>query len=189
VWLEFWVQLPKPADAAHYRAFLTDYGAEQQRLGRFRWPPRVQLRDVRHWLVYERVVSDESRILVLVSFSFLLVCLLNAMGLMLARIMHRTVDISVRRALGAGRPAVFAQCLIESGVIGAVGALLGLAFTALGLAALRSLLARDMQVLSHLDAADVVITIAVAILASVLAGLYPTWRASRVQPAWQLKPQ
>lgn len=189
VWLQFWVQLPTRTDAVRYRAFLTNYAAEQQRIGRFHWPPRVQLRDVREWLVYERVVSNESRILLLVSFSFLLVCLLNAMGLMLARIMHRAADIGVRRALGAGRPAVFAQCLIEATVIGVAGALLGLALTALGLAGLRALLARDYRVLSHLDAADVVITIAVAIVATVLAGLYPTWRATRVQPAWQLKAQ
>ena len=58
---------------------------------------------MREWLVYERAVSDEVRILVLVSFSFLLVCLLNAMGLMLAKIMGRAGDIGVRRALGADR--------------------------------------------------------------------------------------
>ena len=57
----------------------------------------------------EHAVSDEVRILVLVSFSFLLVCLLNAMGLMLAKIMGRAGDIGVRRALGASRRAIFAN--------------------------------------------------------------------------------
>jgi len=33
------------------------------------------------------------------------------------------------------------------------------------------------------------ITLAAAILATIATGLYPTWRASRVQPAWQLKAQ
>jgi putative ABC transport system permease protein len=188
-WLQFWVELPTPTDVARYRAYLTDYAAEQQRIGRFHWPPHVQLRNVRQWLVYEHVVSDESRLLVLVSVSFLLVCLLNAMGLMLARVMRRAGDIGVRRALGAARPVVFAQCLIETAVIGVVGALLGLVLTALGLAGLRVLFGGDMQVLSHLDAADMLITVAVAIVATVLSGLYPTWRATRVQPAWQLKAQ
>jgi putative ABC transport system permease protein len=189
VWLEFWVQLPTRAAATRYRAFLTDYAAEQQRIGRFHWAPHVQLRSLRQWLVYEHVVSDEARILVLVSFSFLFVCLLSAMGLMLARIMHRAADIGVRRALGANRPAVFAQCLIEAAVIGAAGAALGLALTTLGLASLRSLLAGDMVALAHLDLADAAITIAVAVAATLLAGLYPTWRAARVQAAWQLKTQ
>ena len=56
-----------------------------------------------------QAVSEEVRILVLVSFSFLLVCLLNAMGLMLAKIMGRAGDIGVRRALGASRSAIFAN--------------------------------------------------------------------------------
>jgi putative ABC transport system permease protein len=33
----------------------------------------------------------------------------------------------------------------------------------------------------------VALTLLVAILATVLAAFYPTWRAAQVQPAWQLK--
>ena len=50
VWLQFWVELPTAADAAKYRAFLNNYAAEQQRLGRFHWPPHTQLRNVTEWL-------------------------------------------------------------------------------------------------------------------------------------------
>jgi putative ABC transport system permease protein len=121
VWLQFWAELPTAADAARYRSFLNNYAAEQQRAGRFHWPPHTQLRDVREWLVYQHAVSYEVRILVLVSFSFLLVCLLNAMGLMLAKLLGRAGDIGVRRALGASRAAIFAQCLIEAAVIGLAG--------------------------------------------------------------------
>jgi putative ABC transport system permease protein len=46
-----------------------------------------------------------------------------------------------------------------------------------------------MVALAHLDLADAAITIAVAVAATLLAGLYPTWRAARVQAAWQLKTQ
>ena len=46
VWLQFWVELPTAADAARYRTYLNNYAAEQQRLGRFHWPPHTQLRDV-----------------------------------------------------------------------------------------------------------------------------------------------
>ena len=101
--MQFWVELPTAADAARYRTFLGNYAAEQQRSGRFHWPPHTRLRDVKEWLMYRHAVSDEVRILVLVAFSFLFVCLLNAMGLMLAKIMGRAGDIGVRRALGASR--------------------------------------------------------------------------------------
>jgi putative ABC transport system permease protein len=189
VWLQFWAELPTPADVEAYRAFVNNYASEQQRSGRFHWPAHTKIRDVREWLIYQHAVSDEVRILVLVSFSFLLVCLLNAMGLMLAKIMGRAGDIGVRRALGASRGAIFGQCLIEAGVVGLAGGLLGLALTALGLLGLRSLLSEEVSRLTHFSAGDITIAVFLAVVATTLAGLYPTWRAAQVQPAWQLKAQ
>jgi putative ABC transport system permease protein len=189
VWMQFWAELPTSADVEHYRSFLNNYASEQQRTGRFTWPAHTRIRDVREWLVYQHAVSDEVRILVLVSFSFLLVCLLNAMGLMLAKIMGRAGDIGVRRALGASRRAIFGQCLIEAGVVGLAGGVLGLILTALGLAGLRSLLSEQVTRLTHFSPSDISIAVILAVVASTLAGLYPTWRAAHVQPAWQLKAQ
>jgi putative ABC transport system permease protein len=189
VWLQFWAELPTAADVEHYRSFLNNYASDQQRSGRFTWPAHTRIRDVREWLVYQHAVSTEVRILVLVSFSFLLVCLLNAMGLMLAKIMGRAGDIGVRRALGASRRAIFGQCLIEAGVVGLAGGLLGLFLTALGLMGLRSLLSEEVTRLTHFSAADISIAVLLAVFATTLAGLYPTWRAAQVQPAWQLKAQ
>ena|ERR1700723_2784770 len=189
LWLQFWVELPTVADVQNYRAFLYNYAAEQQRLGRFHWPPHTQLRDVNEWLRYRHIVPSEVRILILVSFGFLLVCLMNAMGLMLAKIMGRAGDFGVRRALGASRGAIFAQCLVETGVVGLAGGVLGLGLTALGLWAARSLLAKQFVALAHLDLTDTAIAVLLAVGATVLAGVYPTWRAAHVQPAWQLKSQ
>jgi putative ABC transport system permease protein len=189
IWLQFWAELPTAAEADEYRAFLNNYAAEQQRLGRFHWPPHTQLRNVTEWLHYRHIVPNEVRILILVSFGFLLVCLMNAMGLMLAKIMGRAGDIGVRRALGASRAAIFAQCLIETGVVGLAGGILGLALTALGLMAARALLTKNFVALAHLDLTDTAIAVLLAVGATVVAGLYPTWRAAHVQPAWQLKAQ
>ncbi|HEX4050236.1 MAG TPA: ABC transporter permease [Steroidobacteraceae bacterium] len=188
VWLQFWVQLPTAADAERYRAFLHHYAQDQQGSGRFHWAARTRLRDLPQWLSYEQVVSNEVRMLVVVGFTFLLVCLVNAMGLMLARMLFRSTDTSVRRALGANRGAVFAQGLIEAAVIGAAGAVLGVLLTALGLASLRALLSGTALV-ARMDLPEVGMAIALAIVAAMAAGLYPTWRATRVQPAWQLRAQ
>jgi putative ABC transport system permease protein len=189
VWLQFWAELPTAADAERYRSFLDNYAAEQRRAGRFQWPARTRLRDVREWLAYQHAVTDEVRILVLVSFSFLFVCLINAMGLMLAKLLGRAGDIGVRRALGASRAAIFTQCLVEAAVIGLAGGLLGLALTALGLLGLRSLLSDEVNRLAHLNPVDIGIAVLLAIVLTTIAGLYPTWRAAQVQPAWQLKAQ
>jgi len=189
IWIQFWVELPTPADAARYRGFLHSYASEQLRSGRFDWHAETALRDLPQWLQFNDVVSDEVRILVLVSFSFLFVCLLNAMGLMLAKIMGRSREIGIRRALGANRGAIFMQCLIESAVIGLLGAALGLLLTHLGLLGLRALLSESIAALTHLDVLDIGIVILVAVASAILAGMYPTWRAAQVQPAWQLKGQ
>jgi putative ABC transport system permease protein len=66
---------------------------------------------------------------------------------------------------------------------------LGLLLTGLGLFGLRTLLSQDIANLTHLDLVDVGIVIALAVSATLLAGLYPTWRATTIQPAWQLKAQ
>ncbi|MGO9935401.1 MAG: ABC transporter permease [Steroidobacteraceae bacterium] len=189
IWLQFWAELPTTADVERYRSFVNNYAADQQRSGRFSWPPNTRIHDVREWLVHEHAVSDEVLILVMVSFSFLLVCLLNAMGLMLAKIMGRAGDIGVRRALGASRRAIFRQCLIEAGVIGLAGGLLGLSLTALGLMGLRSLLSEEVTRLTQFSPSDIAIGVCLAVVSTMLAGLYPTWRAAHVQPAWQLKAQ
>ncbi len=189
IWTTLWVELPDATAVARYRNTLHNYAADQERAGRFHWPPHTQLRDVRQWLVYQHVVSDEVRILVLVSFSFLLVCMLNAMGLMLAKIVGRAGEIGVRRALGADRRAIFLQCLVEAAVVGLAGGLVGLALTGLGLGGLRILLSASMAALTRIDTQDVLIALALGVVATVLAGLYPTWRAAQIQPAWQLKVQ
>ena len=71
----------------------------------------------------------------------------------------------------------------------AAGGVVGLGLTALGLLGLRSLLSEEVGRLTYFSAGDVVIAVVLAVVATTLAGLYPTWRAAQVQPAWQLKAQ
>jgi putative ABC transport system permease protein len=189
VWTQMWVELPTAAQVAAYRSFLANYARDQQRNGRFDWTARTALRSERDWLSYQRVVPDPIRVMVVVAFGFLLVCLVNATSLMLAGIMGRAPEICVRRALGASRGAIFCQYLIEAAVIGTAGGLLGLLLTAMGLTGIRNLFTRELVELTHLDVIDVTIAILTAVLATVIAGVYPTWRATRVEPAWQLKAQ
>jgi putative ABC transport system permease protein len=187
VWVHFWVELPTAAAVAQYRRFLGNYAADQKRSGRYGWLARTQLRDVREWLAYLKTVSTEVEILVAVSFSFLFVCLLNAAGLMLAKLIGRAPELSVRRALGASRRAIFAQCLLEAALVGIAGGLLGLLLTDLGLNGLRSMVSEQGRLMMHLDTGDVGIAVVLALLATLTAGVYPTWRAARLQPARHLK--
>ncbi len=186
VWLQFWVQLDTPARAAAYQAFLTHYSEQQKALGRFVKAPNVRLRSLMQWLAYQQVVPDDVRLQAALAFGFLLVCLVNTVGLMLAKFLRRGAEFSVRRALGASRRAVFAQLLIESAVVGLAGGVGGLLLALLGLWVVRHR-PSDYAALAHLDPAMLLTTFLLAVGASLLAGLLPAWRACQVAPALQLK--
>jgi putative ABC transport system permease protein len=191
VWIHFWVQLPDEAAVRTYRMFLAHYATEQRQLGRFNWPDRVALRNVRQWLRYNEVVSSDVSVLLLVAFAFLLVCLLNGSGLMLAKFMARSPQVCIRRALGADSWVIFAQCLVETGMIGLVGGLVGIGLSILGLLVAQGLFVAPLRgplaaSLTQLDTGDVAIAVVLSVGSTLLAGLYPTWRATRVQPAFQL---
>jgi len=188
-WIAYMVELDDAVAVRRYRQYLDDYAREQQRLGRFGWPPDNRLRDLRTWLDHEHVVPDDTRVSMLVALGLLLVCLLNTVGLLLARFLRRSGEIGVRRAMGASRSAICLQFLAESAVIGAAGGVLGLLLTGVGVLGAGLVLPVYLAGLAHVDARLLLLTVLVAVLATVLAGLYPALRASRVQPAWQLKTQ
>jgi putative ABC transport system permease protein len=94
----------------------------------------------------------------------------------------------VRRALGATRKAIFQQFLIETGVIGLAGGALGLLLSLAALWAI-GLQSQEMAVVASMDWAMLALAVLLAIGASIVAGLLPTWRACQVTPALQLKSQ
>ena len=185
-WLQFWVQLDTPTKAAAYKEYLVHYSQEQKALGRVQRPANVRLRNVMQWLSFRKVVPGDVRLQTWLAFGFLLVCLVNTLGLMLAKFLRRSAEIGVRRALGASRRAVFEQMLVEAGLVGFSGGVGGLLLSLLGLWLVRRQPA-DYAKLAHLDPWMLGITFALAIGASLLAGLLPAWRASHVAPALQLK--
>jgi ABC-type antimicrobial peptide transport system, permease component len=185
-WLQFWVQLDTPAKATAYKTFLIHYSEQQKALGRFQRPPNVRLRNVMQWLDYNQVVPDDVRLQTWLAFGFLLVCLVNTVGLMLAKFMRRAGELGVRRALGASKHSLFAQLLVESGVVGLAGGIGGLLLALLGLWLVRRQPA-DYAPLAHLDPVMLLATFLLALGASLLAGLLPAWRACQIAPALQLK--
>lgn len=188
VWMQLWVELDSPEKAAGYRAFLENYSEEQRAAGRFERPTNVRLRNVMEWLDYKRVVPGDVRLQLWLALGFLLVCLLNTVGLLLAKFLRRSGEVGVRRALGASRRQILSQFLVEAGVIGLAGGVLGLALALLGLWAVRQQPA-DYADLAHLDPVMLSTTIAASVVAGLVAGLLPAWHACQISPAMQLKSQ
>ena len=187
-WIQYWVELESPAAAAAYRDYLMNYSDQQRAAGRYERPSNVRLRNVMELLEYNRVVPNDVVMQLWLGFGFLLVCLLNTVGLLLAKFLRRSGEIGVRRALGASRSEIFKQCLVEAGTIGLAGGVIGLGLSLLGLWAVRQQPASYAE-LAQLDPAMLLLTFLLAIAASVLAGLLPAWRAMQVAPALQLKSQ
>jgi putative ABC transport system permease protein len=192
-WVQFWVQLPTAAQVRDYSAFLHSYVLAQARLGLYHYPPRVQMMDVMAWLAFNYVSDGTVRVNMLIATGLLLVCLVNAVGLMLAKFAGKAAELGIRRALGASRRDLFLQCFAETLIVGVLSATLGLALTIVGLWGVRYLRAvavdSAMGRLYSLDGQMAMIVLALAVVATVLAGAYPAWRAVRIQPAWQLKTQ
>ncbi len=195
IWIQMWVELPDAAIRNRFQAFLDNYAMEQKRAGRYQRPLNNRLTTVDQWLVDNDVVGNDDRVLVGLAFAFLAVCLLNTVGLLLAKFLNGASVTGVRRALGASRRQVFYQHLVEVGVISSIGALLGLALGGLLLMGLRALYTVDptdaggTQALAHVDVTSVVTALALAFFATIAAGLYPAWRIGRIPPASYLKAQ
>jgi putative ABC transport system permease protein len=196
VWLQVWVELPDAASRERFQAFMDGYWAEQRKAGRFQRPKNNRLTNVSQWLRDQKVVEDDNRLLVGLAFAFLALCLINTVGLLLAKFLNGAPITGVRRALGASRRQIFIQHLIEVGALSVLGALLGLALAALGLAAVHHMYAvahlgehGGYQELMHFDVVGVFWAVALALIATLAAGLYPAWRIGRLPPALYLKSQ
>lgn len=187
IWLQYWVQLDTAEQRERYRSFLGAYLQEQAELGRSGRPDNFDIKTPEQWLAFNEVVDDDNRVLVGLSFLFLIVCLLNTVGLLLAKFRGKAGDISIRRALGASRLGIFRQQLTECGCIGLLGGVLGLGLTGLGLLAVKRMYDYEGSVL--MDGEMITIAFVTAVLASIAAGLWPAWQICRVPPAGYLKTQ
>ncbi len=187
VWWQYWAELPDAASVERYRATLVNYSRDQQVAGRFGWPPNIRLRNVRDWLVARQVVPNDAKLSAIVAFAFFGVCLVSALGLMLAKSLERAGEFGLRRALGATRLQLFAQAMVESAIIGVLGAVAGLGLTFGALWSIRMLFPADMGRIASMDAALFGIASVIAFGCTLLAGFYPAWRAMRVAPALHMK--
>ena len=194
-WIQMWVELPDQATRDRFQAFIDNYSQEQKQAGRYQRPLNNRLTQPDQWLKDNRVVGNDDRVLVGLAFAFLAVCLLNTVGLLLAKFLNHAPITGVRRALGASRKQIFMQHLVEVGVISSIGAVLGLALGGLLLLGIRALYTFDptesagTQAIAQVDVTSVITALALAFFATIAAGLYPAWRIGRIPPASYLKAQ
>jgi putative ABC transport system permease protein len=105
------------------------------------------------------------------------------MNIMLVSVSERTREIGIRKSMGARRSDILLQFLFEASTLSGLGALLGIG---VGI-----LLAKAVQAASPLPASVAPWSILLAILlgvgVGVASGVYPAWRASRLDPIVALR--
>jgi putative ABC transport system permease protein len=190
VWIEMWVELPTAASRDRFQSYMNSYWAAQRKVGRFQRPLNNHLWKVGQWLKLNGAVSSDSRILLCLAFAFLAVCLINTVGILLAKFLKAASITGVRRALGANRRQIFLQHLVEVATISLTGGLLGIAFAAVGLSAVRAIysgIIGPYGALAHFNPLGIAWALGMAVLSTMAAGLYPAWVVGRLPPAVYLK--
>ncbi|PCI70073.1 MAG: ABC transporter ATP-binding protein [Gammaproteobacteria bacterium] len=189
LWNQYWVELNTLKQKEEYIDWINGYISEQKKLERFTHEnASVSLKNVTQWLNYNKVVSSDNSILVGLALMFLVVCMINTLGLLLSKFMNRAPEIGVRRALGASRRTIFFQHIVDVGMIGLAGGLLGLCLSQVGLMGVKSLYS-DYNSLVEMDITLMIGSITIAIISSVLAGMYPAWIICKTNPSVYLKIQ
>ena len=186
VWVALWVRLDSAAKVASYDRFLHSYAARLKEQGRIRHADNTRLRSLLQWLDFNRVVPADVKLQTALAFAFLTICLSNVVSLLLAKFLRHSPEMALRRALGASKRAIFAQCMTETLVIGVLGGVGGLLLTELGLYLVRRQSVPYVD-LAYLDIAMFALTFAVSLAVSLIAGMLPSLRATLIQPAAQLK--
>lgn len=104
------------------------------------------------------------------------------MNIMLVAVTERTKEIGIRKSLGARQSDILKQFLVESGLLSAIGGLIGL-----GVALIIGAIITAFVFPTRIPWWSAVIAISVSAIVGILAGLFPAWKAAQLDPIEALR--
>jgi putative ABC transport system permease protein len=144
----------------------------------------------------ERAQSRFTMLMAMIASISLFVGGIGIMNIMLATVTERTREIGIRRALGGKRKDIIMQFLVEAIVQTTLGGLCGAALGVLAVYSLPALwdvirgwswIANDTKLPAKLHVGSIFVSLGVSILVGMVFGLYPAWRAARLDPIEALR--
>jgi lipoprotein-releasing system permease protein len=152
---------------------------------------------------YFRAVQIEKTMMFIILFLIVLVAAFNSVSTLVMAVTDKQADIAILRTLGASPGGIMKIFIVQGAVIGLLGTFLGVATgipTALNIDVIVPFLERLFSIRflssevyyitelpSDLQGGDVIAILLVSLFLSLVATLYPSWRAARVNPAEALR--
>jgi lipoprotein-releasing system permease protein len=169
-----------------------------------RWPERAIVRDWTHnnrtWF---EAVAQQKRMIGLILTLIVAVAAFNLVSTLVMTVTDKRADIAILRTLGASPRSVMGIFMVQGALAGLVGTLSGVALgllIALNIDVIvpaierllgTTLLPASIYLVSKMPsqplASDILPIAAVSLLLALVSTLYPSWRASRIDPAEALR--
>ncbi|MEX0584570.1 MAG: lipoprotein-releasing ABC transporter permease subunit [Natronospirillum sp.] len=150
-----------------------------------------------------QAIQLEKRMVGLLLFMVVAVAAFNIVSSLIMLVTEKQPDIAILRTMGARPRQIMGIFVVQGGVVGTIGVVLGIGFGVLGALTIAQIIAWvegffGFQVLdgsvyfisympSELRLDDVILVGSVSLVVSFLSTLYPAWRASKTMPAEALR--
>jgi putative ABC transport system permease protein len=128
--------------------------------------------------VYNQLTGATALVLTSISFVALMIGGIGVMNIMLVSVTERTKEIGVRKAVGATRLNILSQFLIEAVVLTAIGGFAGLAVGEIA----SLLMNRYSPLPAYVPLWAIGIGVGISAAVGIIFGLWPAWKAARLNP-------
>jgi putative ABC transport system permease protein len=132
--------------------------------------------------IRDRVLGPTFLVIIAVPTIALVVGAIVIMNIMLVAVTERTKEIGIRKAIGARQADILKQFLFESATLSAIGGATGLI-----IAELLGIIITAFVFQTRIPIWSAIFAIAVSGGVGILAGLYPAWKAARLDPIEALR--